>query len=183
MRFSREVDVDTNGGTPRLAARVGAIGISVPYTSGSMSGTLTFSATLGNGFPSATTVLVAPNAPMLNGGSIRSAQTQDASTEHLAFAFVGEAPALALTASLESAPDGHNGEDAFELRVAFSAPITASVRKFPQAFDVTKGEVASAARVNGRSDLWTVTVEPSGDDDVTVTLAGGGPAAPAASHA
>ena len=40
------------------------------------------------------------------------------------------------------------------------------------AFTVTKGDVTAAARVNSRDDRWLITVEPDGNDAVTITLPG-----------
>ena len=37
-------------------------------------------------------------------------------------------------------------------------------------FDITNGEVSDARRVDRRRDLWKITIEPDGDDDVVVTL-------------
>ncbi len=81
----------------------------------------------------------------------------------------------ALTARVAEVPAGHDGSNPFELRIAFDAPITAGQFRFPQAFDVTNGEVVRTQRVNRRSDLWRVRVEPDGFDDVTVVLRGNRP--------
>ena len=37
-------------------------------------------------------------------------------------------------------------------------------------FEITNGEVSDARRVDKRRDLWKITIEPNGDDDVVVTL-------------
>ena len=71
------------------------------------------------------------------------------------------------------APDGHDGEEAFKVRIAFSLPITASMKKLPRAFEVTGGRIERAGRVDRRSDLWELTVHPHGDEDVTLALAEG----------
>ncbi len=77
----------------------------------------------------------------------------------------------ALTARVHDNPIEHDGSP-FDVYIAFSAPITAGMSKFPQAFDVTDGAVERTRRVNGRSDLWRVRVRPDGFDDVKVLLRG-----------
>ena len=78
----------------------------------------------------------------------------------------------ALTASFESVPQVHDGTSAFTVRLAFSAPIRNSYKHLrDEALSVTGGTVARARRVDGRSDLWELTVEPGGHGAVTVELA------------
>ena len=79
----------------------------------------------------------------------------------------------ALTASLESAPERHDGEDAFRVRIAFSTDIETSYKDLDDGFAVTGGAITSVRRVDRRSDLWEFKVAPSGDGDVILTLAGG----------
>ena len=77
-----------------------------------------------------------------------------------------------LTASFESVPQVHDGTSAFTVRLAFSAPIRNSYKHLrDEALSVTGGTVARARRVDGRSDLWELTVEPGGHGAVTVELA------------
>ena len=84
-----------------------------------------------------------------------------------------DAPAV-LTASFVEAPHEHDGETAFKLRIAFSEGISIGFRTFrDQSLSVSGGSVKNAKRVDGRKDLWEVTVEPGSLGDVTVTLAGG----------
>ena len=40
------------------------------------------------------------------------------------------------------------------------------------AFTVTNGDVTGASRVDGRNNRWLITVDPDGDDAVTITLPG-----------
>ena len=43
--------------------------------------------------------------------------------------------------------------------------------RYPAAvFEITNGEISDARRVDKRRDLWKITIEPDGDDDVVVTL-------------
>ena len=79
-----------------------------------------------------------------------------------------------LTVSVASAPERHDGESGFEVRLAFSeAPGTLSFRTVrDHAFTVSGGSVRHARRVvQGSNRQWEVGVEPSGEGDVTLTLA------------
>ena len=80
----------------------------------------------------------------------------------------------ALTASVESAPTSHNGSDSFRIRVAFSKTPKTSfsyTTMRDHAFTVTGGDVTGARRlVSGKNLRWEVTVQPSGNADVTVEL-------------
>ena len=77
----------------------------------------------------------------------------------------------ALTASFEEVPEAHDGESAFRVRVAFSEGISISYTAVRDAsFQVTAGEVTHARRVDGRRDLWEITIEPDSDEAVTVRL-------------
>ena len=82
-----------------------------------------------------------------------------------------EAATSTLTAAFENVPAEHDGETSFRLNVAFSAEVAigyAAMRD--HAFTVEQGDVTQARRVDGRSDRWEITVEPEGNEDVTVTL-------------
>ena len=80
----------------------------------------------------------------------------------------------ALTASVESTPTSHNGSDEFRIRVAFSkTPKTgfSYTTMRDHAFTVTGGDVTGARRlVRGKNLRWEITVQPSGNADVTVEL-------------
>ena len=76
-----------------------------------------------------------------------------------------------LTAEFQDAPASHDGEDAFALRIAFSEAVAVSYRTLrDHALEVTGGRVTRAKRVDGRSDLWRITIEPDSDAGVTVVL-------------
>ena len=78
-----------------------------------------------------------------------------------------------LTASFEDVPAAHDGT-AFTFRVAFSEDIGISFRSLREdAFTVTGGRVTGGTRVDGRRDLFEMTVRPESDDDVTITLQAG----------
>ena len=80
----------------------------------------------------------------------------------------------ALTVSVESAPTSHNGSNSFRIRVAFSeTPKTgfSYTTMRDHAFTVTGGDVTGARRlVSGKNLRWEITVQPSGNADVTVEL-------------
>ena len=78
-----------------------------------------------------------------------------------------------LTARVEAAPAGHDGETPFTLRLVLSEPVRNSYRAVrDDAFEVTGGTVTRARRVDGRSDLWEVTVAPQGGEAVRIALPG-----------
>ena len=79
----------------------------------------------------------------------------------------------ALTAQFEEMPSEHDGANAFSFLVLFSQPIDTKFKPFrDHGFEVSAGTVTKAKRVDKRQDLWRITVEPDGDEDVTVTLRG-----------
>ena len=80
-----------------------------------------------------------------------------------------------LTASFENVPESHDGTTAFTVEVHFSeAPSRLSyVTVRDGLFDVTNGAVTKAGRVTRGSNLaFVVTVQPSADTDVTLTVRG-----------
>ena len=80
----------------------------------------------------------------------------------------------ALTASFEGVPAAHDGESGFRFRVAFSEPIAISFRSLREdAFAVTGGRVTRGTRVDGRKDLFEITVEPDGGGELTIALPAG----------
>ena len=79
-----------------------------------------------------------------------------------------------LTASFEGLPAAHDGASAFRFRVAFSEPIAISFRSLREdAFQVAGGRVTRGTRVDGRKDLFEITVEPDGDGELTIALPAG----------
>ena len=79
-----------------------------------------------------------------------------------------------LTASFSSVPTEHDGETAFSFRVEFSEDVGVSyITLRDDSFTVTEGDVTGARRVNGRHDLWEITVDPDSREAVTISLAGG----------
>ena len=87
----------------------------------------------------------------------------------------GGAPGVApLTASFEDVPEAHDGESAFTVHLALSEPVAnAEADLRDHALEVTGGTVEAVGRVDGRSDLWSVTLVPAGTGAVTVSVEAG----------
>ena len=76
-----------------------------------------------------------------------------------------------LSAAFKSMPDSHDGDTAFTFRVEFSEDVGISyVNMRDDAFSLSDGDVTGARRVDGRSYLWEITVEPDGNTGVGITL-------------
>ena len=81
-------------------------------------------------------------------------------------------PPEPLTASFQNVPASHAGEnDAFDVRILFDAALAGSWTNVRDAITVTNGTHTQTNRVDGRSDLWNIGVEPTSNADVTVRLA------------
>ena len=79
-----------------------------------------------------------------------------------------------LTASFGEVPVEHDGQSAFTVRVEFSEDVGISyVTLRDESFSVTDGDVTGARRVDGRHDLWEMTVESESREAVTISLPGG----------
>ena len=84
-----------------------------------------------------------------------------------------QAASTPLTASFRNMPAEHDGDAAFSFEVEFSEDVGTSYRTLrDDSFTVTNGDVTGARRVDGRHDLWEITVEPDSDEAVTITLPG-----------
>ena len=76
-----------------------------------------------------------------------------------------------LTAAFEAMPLNHDGSSAFAFRIAFSEDVEMARRDMrDHALTVTGGTVIQATRVDGRSDLWELTVEPAGTGAVSILV-------------
>ena len=89
-----------------------------------------------------------------------------------------EAPAPeGLTATFENMPAEHDGATRFTFRLTFSEEpqISYRVLRNQGAFTVTGGHLRQTKRVEKGSNLaWNITIEPSGRDDIEITLVGQG---------
>ena len=84
----------------------------------------------------------------------------------------GAAP---LTARFASAPEAHDGQRAFNVRIAFSDDVEITPEEMrDHALEVSGGRLTDAAPVDGRQDLWQLTIEPLGTGPVSIVAAPGG---------
>ena len=108
---------------------------------------------------------------------VRVSFTDDAGNQESLTSAVTDAVAARsapLTASFEGMPAEHRGEGGFHFRIAFSEDIGISFRALREdALAVTGGRVTGGKRVDGRRDLFRMTVRPDSDGDVTITLPAG----------
>ena len=87
----------------------------------------------------------------------------------------GPGDAAALTAAFEAVPASHDGETSFTMHLAFSAPVANSAADLrDHAVAVDGGSVEAVEPVDGRSDLWALTVAPDGAADVTLSVEAAG---------
>ena len=96
-----------------------------------------------------------------------------ASSRPLAQAASATVRARPLTASFENPPAEHDGTNAFEIRFDLSEePAPLSYRTVRDAlFTVTGGSNTNASRLEpGKSRSWKLTVQPSGNGDVTLSM-------------
>ena len=109
---------------------------------------------------------------------VRVSFTDDAGhDESLTSAATAAVAARPLTASFERMPAEHDGSKLFSFRLVFSENFPG---RFPHttlrdsAFEVTNGSVRAAERVvKGENRVWKISVRPSSNDDVVITLAAG----------
>ena len=98
------------------------------------------------------------------------ADNEETLTSAATVAVAAAAPAP-LTAGFQDLPDSHDGSTAFTFRVLFSEDVGISyVNMRDDAFSLSEGDVTGARRVDGRNDLWEITVEPDDNSDVVITL-------------
>ena len=83
----------------------------------------------------------------------------------------GEPQGESVEATFRQVPDAHDGASAFTVRIGLSAALAKATAAVADAVTATNGTVGVVTRVDGRYDLWEVSVTPSGDDEVTVALA------------
>ena len=86
-------------------------------------------------------------------------------------ATVAEGTLPALKAAFADAPLLHDGSKAFEVKLNFTGAVTATSESMRgEALRVTNGRLAEVTTVNGRSDRWLLTVEPTSIQTVTLAL-------------
>ena len=77
-----------------------------------------------------------------------------------------------LTAAFEGVPARHDGETAFSFRIAFSEAVAVTPEAMrTRVLTVAGGAVTGAARVDGESGVWSITVTPATREELSITLA------------
>ena len=96
----------------------------------------------------------------------------DSNQESLTSAATAAVTAIPLIASVQSAPASHDGSTAFTFELRFGENIRMSFQTLRNhVFDVTGGTITKARRLTQGSNVrWEITVDPSGNSDVTITL-------------
>ena len=83
-----------------------------------------------------------------------------------------------LAAHYATIPATHDGSSAFTVQIEFSEAVAITAQEMRDAgVEVTAGTVTAASLVDGRDDLWELTIEPDSNADVTVLLRPGRPCA------
>ena len=78
---------------------------------------------------------------------------------------------IPLVAAFLDVPPSHNGDDAVQFGLRFSEPVSLSYKTLRDAaIQAVNGTVRESKRVDKRNDLWMVTVEPEGAEDMVITL-------------
>ena len=75
-----------------------------------------------------------------------------------------------MTVDFEETPSAHDGTSAFTLRLAFSEAVDIDGDGLLSALTVGGGTATAAQQVDGRADLWELTVEPSGNAAVSILV-------------
>ena len=77
-----------------------------------------------------------------------------------------------LTASFEGLPEAHDGETAFSFRLGFSEAVAVTPEAMrTRVLTAAGGAVTGAARVDGESGVWEITVTPDSREDLSIALA------------
>ena len=105
---------------------------------------------------------------------VRVTFTDDVGNEESLTSAATAAVKQALTASVHSTPASHDGSASFTFELRFSEKPREDfsyVTLRDHAFAVTGGAVANVRRLEpGKNVRWEITVQPSGDADVTLSL-------------
>ena len=69
-------------------------------------------------------------------------------------------------------PARHDGETAFTFRIAFSEAVSVTPEAMRRhVLEVAGGAVTGAARVDGKSGVWSITVTPATREELSIALA------------
>ena len=179
VTFSEAVDVGTNGGTPSVGVELGGSSTaarSAAYASGSGTAELVFGYTLVQGDGSHSLMAVTPNSLALNGGTIRSAESQtNAQLAHngTVVQLGGSTRSTEPEVSFQDVPESHDGATAFTVGVQFSGQPDglSATRDAASVLEVTGGSVTGARVASKSADpAWEVTVVPDGLGEVTIEV-------------
>ena len=84
-----------------------------------------------------------------------------------------KSPQAPLTGQVQNAPDSHDGSTAFSFRILFSEDVDIEPDALrDDAIKVSHATVTGAARVDGRDDLWEVTLTPKATQAISIQLRG-----------
>ena len=179
VTFSEAVDVGTNGGTPSVGVELGGSSTaarSAAYASGSGTAELVFGYTLVQGDGSHSLMAVTPNSLALNGGTIRSAESQtNAQLAHngTVVQLGGSTRSTEPEVSFQDVPESHDGATAFTVGVQFSGQPDglSATRDAASVLEVTGGSVTGARVASKSADpAWEVTVVSDGLGEVTIEV-------------
>ena len=103
---------------------------------------------------------------------VRVTFTDDAGNDEALTSDATEAVKQPLTASIENAPDSHDGQSVFTFELRFSEEFGLSYKILrDHAFTVTGGAAIKARRLNPPGNVrWEISVRPSGDGALTIVL-------------
>ena len=177
---SAPTGLPTINGTPRVGETLTASTAGIADADGLTGVTFTYQ-WVSNGGTVATDIAGATNATYTLGAAdagktltVRVTFTDDGGTQETLVSAATDPVPLPLTAAFEALPSEHDGSSIFTFRLRFSEdPAVSYTVLRDESFDVTGGTVKQARRVNGRHDLREIHIQPTGNDDVFVRLAGG----------
>ena len=76
-----------------------------------------------------------------------------------------------LTAAFEGLPEAHDGETAFTFRIVFSEAVSVTPEAMrTRVLTVAGGAVTGAARVDGETGVWAITVTPDTREALSISL-------------
>ena len=178
VTFSEPVEVDTTNGTPSIGVGFTRVDRRADYQRGSGTNELVFEYTrtvARDGVGDRTFAHVGASTLRLNGGTIRSVETGvDAELGHQGvaasgFAARGAGPEVILS----NFPDNHDGDNRFKVTLHFSGPPSglSAKRDGTSVLEVEGGTVTGAREeTKDPGSPWEVTIEPDGDEEVTVRV-------------
>jgi hypothetical protein len=168
VTMSKTVDVDTSGGTPRIALDIGGSTVHAAYTSGSGSARLVFEYSIAPGDNDSNGIRIPPQALELNGGTLTDAAgnaavlRHDAVPDNASFVVDTTAPTLSSSTPADDAADVPVDAEIVltfsENVVAGSGNITLTDGSDTRAINVTD---SSRVSISGNR----VTIDPGSDLD------------------